>query len=172
MLRARCRFDVALEQGLGEVVVDYVAELCSDPFQTSADPVEAYLMDGRCVQQWASRALHRTRARFLQVPPLALACCGVPPADLRKGALAIAAAPCMCGSTRVASAARLLQRQLGSGRRLHQASRSQRQVAFFQGLQQGLASEGAARVVASEAGRLHALALVLQPLASAEHQPG
>jgi len=58
---------VALEQGLGELLVDYVVEVCGDPFLTSADPVEAYLMDGRCVQQWAHRALHRSRARFLQV---------------------------------------------------------------------------------------------------------
>lgn len=59
-------FDVALEQGLGELLVDYVVEVCSDPFLTSADPVDAYLMDGRCMQQWAHRALRSSRARLLQ----------------------------------------------------------------------------------------------------------
>ena len=58
---------MALDQGLGELLVDYVVEVCSDPFLTSADPVDAYLMDGRCMQQWAHRALHRSRARLLQV---------------------------------------------------------------------------------------------------------
>lgn len=58
---------MALEQGLGVLLVDYVAEVCGDPFLTSADPVEAYLMDGRCMAQWAHRALHRSRARSLQV---------------------------------------------------------------------------------------------------------
>lgn len=66
LLRAG-RFDVALEQGLGELLVDYVVEVCSDPFLTSADPVDAYLMDGRCMQQWAHRALRSSRARLLQV---------------------------------------------------------------------------------------------------------
>jgi hypothetical protein len=103
------RFDVALEQGLGELLVDYMVEVCkipqghlsyvcitlddmhktpkaigrlqtcdvpmrmsiqvcSDPFLTSADPVDAHLMDGRCMQQWAHRTLFTSRARLLQVP--------------------------------------------------------------------------------------------------------
>lgn len=41
--------------------------MCSDPFLTSADPVDAHLMDGRCMQQWAHRALAASRARLLQV---------------------------------------------------------------------------------------------------------
>lgn len=41
-------------------------QVCSDPFLTSADPVDAYLMDGRCVKQWAHRALRSSRARLLQ----------------------------------------------------------------------------------------------------------
>ena len=44
------------------------SQVCSDPFLTSADPVDAHLMDGRCMQQWAHRALAASRARVLQVP--------------------------------------------------------------------------------------------------------
>ena len=43
------------------------SQVCSDPFLTSADPVDAHLMDGRCMQQWAHRALAASRARLLQV---------------------------------------------------------------------------------------------------------
>ena len=63
-------FDVALEEGCGEVVVDWVVQVCSDPAAASADPVEAHLMDGRCAQQWARRALSTSQSRLLQVPPV------------------------------------------------------------------------------------------------------
>lgn len=75
--------DVALQEGCGEVVVDWVVEVCSDPAAASADPVEAHLMDGRCAQQWARRALSTCQARLLQVaraclhatPPALPTCC-------------------------------------------------------------------------------------------------
>lgn len=60
--------DVAVREGCGEVAVDWVVEVCSDPAAASADPVEAHLMDGRCAQQWARRALTSCQARLLQVP--------------------------------------------------------------------------------------------------------
>lgn len=59
-------FDVLLREGCGEVVVDWIVEVCGDPRAASADPLEAHLMDGRCVQQWAGIALQRCQARFMQ----------------------------------------------------------------------------------------------------------
>ena len=60
------RFDVALRHGLASFVCDYLAEVCGDPL-TSADPVRAYLLDGRCVADWSQKALQRTRSSVRQV---------------------------------------------------------------------------------------------------------
>lgn len=59
-------FDVLLREGCGEVVVDWIVEVCGDPRAASADPLEAHLMDGRCVQQWAGGALQQCQARLMQ----------------------------------------------------------------------------------------------------------
>ena len=63
------RFDVALEHGMSMVICDYVAEVCIDPRMTSADPVQAHLLDGRCVAEWTQKALQRLHSRLRQ------ACC-------------------------------------------------------------------------------------------------
>ena len=60
------RFDVAWRHGLASFVCDYLADVCGDP-QTSADPVRAYLLDGRCVADWSQKALQRMRSSVRQV---------------------------------------------------------------------------------------------------------
>ncbi len=59
------RFDVAWRHGLASFVCDYLADVCGDP-QTSADPVRAYLLDGRCVGDWTRKALQRLRSGVRQ----------------------------------------------------------------------------------------------------------
>lgn len=84
-------FDVALSYGMGSLVCDYIAEVCggvqvppsvprgrrpqglcasnhlqvcSDRLLTSSDPVEAFLLDGECVRQWASKKLAVSHGRL------------------------------------------------------------------------------------------------------------
>ena len=68
------RFDVAWRHGLSSFVCDYLADVCGDP-QTSADPVRAYLLDGRCVSDWTQKTLQRLRSGVRQ------ARCQAPPAN-------------------------------------------------------------------------------------------
>lgn len=91
-------FDVAVSHGLGNVVLDYVVEVCSDPFLTSryvgnsmgpssllfhmspvsqdtkaglcSDPIEATLLDGRCVKRWCHGAIERLWSHAGQSPEL------------------------------------------------------------------------------------------------------
>lgn len=44
--RLHSLFDVALDHGMGSLVLDYVNEVCADRLLTSSDPVAAFLLDG------------------------------------------------------------------------------------------------------------------------------
>ncbi|PRW59389.1 E3 ubiquitin- ligase HOS1 [Chlorella sorokiniana] len=62
--RLHALFDVALDHGMGGLVRDYVAEVCSDRLLTSSDPVEAFLLDGECVRRWVQKLLAVSRSRL------------------------------------------------------------------------------------------------------------
>ena len=59
-------FDVALRNGLGCLVLDYVHEVCMSRTMVSSDPVDAALLDGSTVQRWCESALHRCKAKVLE----------------------------------------------------------------------------------------------------------
>ncbi|DBB06880.1 hypothetical protein WJX82_003376 [Trebouxia sp. C0006] len=59
-------FDVALRNGLGCLILDYVQEVCTSRFLVSSDPVDAALLDGSTIEQWCKAAIHRCRDRVLQ----------------------------------------------------------------------------------------------------------
>lgn len=56
-------WDVALEHGLGSLVLDYVHDVCSDRLLTSSDPVEAFLLDGECVRRWCQKSVTISKGR-------------------------------------------------------------------------------------------------------------
>ncbi|KAL4434490.1 hypothetical protein ABPG75_000931 [Micractinium tetrahymenae] len=62
--RLHALFDVALDHGLGGLVRDYLAEVCSDRLLTSSDPVEAFLLDAECVRRWVQKLLAVSRGRL------------------------------------------------------------------------------------------------------------
>ncbi|KAJ9512906.1 hypothetical protein QJQ45_029122 [Haematococcus lacustris] len=55
-----CVFDVAWSSCLGCWIVDYVAEVCGDPYLTSTSPSEALLLDGSFVRDWATSRCQAT----------------------------------------------------------------------------------------------------------------
>ncbi|KAL6758225.1 hypothetical protein V8C86DRAFT_1527086 [Haematococcus lacustris] len=55
-----CVFDVAWSSCLGCWIVDYVAEVCSDPYLSSTSPSEALLLDGSFVRDWATSRCQAT----------------------------------------------------------------------------------------------------------------
>lgn len=57
-------FDIAINHGLTNIVTEYIREVCSDTSLTSSDPTQAFLLDGECVRQWASRAIDASRLRL------------------------------------------------------------------------------------------------------------
>ena len=59
-------FDVALRNGLGCLILDYVQEVCTSRVLVSSDPVDAALLDGSTIEQWCKAAIHRCRDRVLQ----------------------------------------------------------------------------------------------------------
>lgn len=59
-------FDVALRNGLGCLVLDYVHEVCSSSSLVSSDPIDAALLDGATVEHWCARALHKCKDRVLE----------------------------------------------------------------------------------------------------------
>ncbi|MCJ1241740.1 histone deacetylase hos1 [Varicellaria rhodocarpa] len=59
-------FDVALRNGLGCLVLDYIQEVCSSSSLVSSDPIEAALLDGATVEQWCASALQRCKQRVLE----------------------------------------------------------------------------------------------------------
>ena len=59
-------FDVALRNGLGCFVLDYVHEVCSSSSLVSSDPVDAALLDGATVEHWCARALKKCKDRVLE----------------------------------------------------------------------------------------------------------
>lgn len=59
-------FNVALHNGLGCVVLDYVLEVCSSSNLVSSDPVDAALLDGATVQQWCASTLQNSKDRVLE----------------------------------------------------------------------------------------------------------
>ena len=59
-------FDVALRNGLGCLVLDYVHEVCSSSNLVSSDPVDAALLDGATVEQWCKSALQKCKDRVLE----------------------------------------------------------------------------------------------------------
>ncbi|GIL89720.1 hypothetical protein Vretifemale_17493 [Volvox reticuliferus] len=52
-------FDAALNGGLGLWILDYVEVVCADRYLTSSDPLEAQLLDGGFVKDWAQGRLKR-----------------------------------------------------------------------------------------------------------------
>lgn len=59
-------FHVALRNGLGCLVLDYVHEVCSSSNLVSSDPVDAALLDGATVERWCASALQQGKDRVLE----------------------------------------------------------------------------------------------------------
>lgn len=59
-------FDVALRNGLGCLVLDYVHEVCSSSNLVSSDPIDAALLDGATVERWCETALKQCKDRVLK----------------------------------------------------------------------------------------------------------
>lgn len=59
-------FSVALRNGLGCLVLDYVHEVCSSSSLVSSDPVDAALLDGATVEHWCAKALQKCKDRVLE----------------------------------------------------------------------------------------------------------
>ena len=59
-------FDVALHNGLGCLILDYVHEVCMSRTLVSSDPIDAAMLDGSTVQRWCQSALHRSKAKVLE----------------------------------------------------------------------------------------------------------
>lgn len=59
-------FDVALRNGLGCLVLDYVHEVCTSRVLVSSDPVDAALLDGSTVERWCESALDSCRNSVLE----------------------------------------------------------------------------------------------------------
>ena len=59
-------FEVALRNGLGCLVLDYVHEVCSSSNLVSSDPVDAALLDGATVERWCESALQKCKDRVLE----------------------------------------------------------------------------------------------------------
>lgn len=59
-------FEVALQNGLGCLVLDYVHEVCSSSNLVSSDPVDAALLDGATVEHWCQSALQKCKDRVLE----------------------------------------------------------------------------------------------------------
>lgn len=59
-------FDVALRNGLGCLILDYVQEVCTSRVLVSSDPVDAALLDGSTVEQWCCVAVQSCRDRVLE----------------------------------------------------------------------------------------------------------
>lgn len=59
-------FDVALNKGLGCLILDYIEEVCDSRTMVSSDPVDALLLDGETVRQWCIAATQRSRATVAQ----------------------------------------------------------------------------------------------------------
>ncbi|GAB4815684.1 hypothetical protein N2152v2_002730 [Parachlorella kessleri] len=62
--RLHSLFDLALDHGLGSLVLDYVTDVCGDRLLTSSDPVQAFLMDGECVRRWCHKAIAISKGRL------------------------------------------------------------------------------------------------------------
>ncbi len=59
-------FDVALRNGLGCLILDYVQEVCTSRVLVSSDPVDAALLDGSTVEQWCKNAIRSCSNRVLE----------------------------------------------------------------------------------------------------------
>ncbi|KAL0028141.1 hypothetical protein WJX77_009663 [Trebouxia sp. C0004] len=59
-------FDVALRNGLGCLILDYVQEVCTSRVLVSSDPIDAALLDGSTIEHWCRAAVHRCQDRVLQ----------------------------------------------------------------------------------------------------------
>ena len=59
-------FEVALRNGLGCLVLDYVHEVCSSSNLVSSDPVDAALLDGATIERWCESALQKCKDRVLE----------------------------------------------------------------------------------------------------------
>ena len=59
-------FEVALQNGLGCLVLDYVHEVCSSSNLVSSNPVDAALLDGATVERWCESALQKCKDRVLE----------------------------------------------------------------------------------------------------------
>ena len=59
-------FDVALRNGLGCLILDYVQEVCTSRVLVSSDPVDAALLDGSTIEQWCRHAISISKTRVLE----------------------------------------------------------------------------------------------------------
>jgi hypothetical protein len=62
--RLHSLFDVALDHGMGSLVLDHVVDVCADRLLTSSDPVQAFLLDGECVRRWCHKTLAVSKGRL------------------------------------------------------------------------------------------------------------
>lgn len=56
-------FDVALNKGLGCLILDYIEEVCDSRTMVSSDPVDAMLLDGETVWRWCIDATQRSKLK-------------------------------------------------------------------------------------------------------------
>lgn len=59
-------FDVALNKGLGCLILDYIEEVCDSRTMVSSDPMDAMLLDGETVRQWCTAATQRSKTIVLE----------------------------------------------------------------------------------------------------------
>ena len=59
-------FNVALNKGLGCLILDYIEEVCDSRTMVSSDPVDALLLDGETIRQWCIAATQHSTAKVLE----------------------------------------------------------------------------------------------------------
>mmetsp|Transcript_29148 Transcript_29148/g.82179 ORF Transcript_29148/g.82179 Transcript_29148/m.82179 type:complete len:721 (-) Transcript_29148:300-2462(-) len=64
--RLHSLFDVALENGMTYVIIDYLNEICHDEYAVSSDALESRLMQPEMVWDWCHAARQRIQAKVCQ----------------------------------------------------------------------------------------------------------